>query len=67
MIYSQLFPKLALSFISILTCSVLPLNNALALDKSSNNLQNSYSIAQATTNSISTEQIKEVAKNQNAT
>lgn len=63
----QSFPKIALSFISIVTYSVLPLNNAVALDKSSHNLPNINSIAQATTNSISTEQIKQVAKNQNAT
>jgi CHAT domain-containing protein len=64
---SKLIPNIALSFISLLASSVLPLNNAVALNKSSNNLQNSYPIAQATTNSISTEQIKQVAKNQNAT
>ena len=65
--FLQSFPKIALSFISIVTYSVLPLNNAVALDKSSHNLPNINSIAQATTNSISTEQIKQVAKNQNAT
>ncbi|MBV6622707.1 MAG: CHAT domain-containing protein [Rivularia sp. (in: Bacteria)] len=64
---SKLITNIALSFITILASSILPLNNAVALDKASNNLQNSYPIAQTTTNSISTEQIKQVAKNQNAT
>ena len=64
---SKLIPNIALSFISLLASSALPLNNAVALNKSSSNLQNSYPIAQATTNSISTEQIKQVAKIQNAT
>ena len=64
---SKFIPNVALSFITILASSALPLNNAVALDKVSNNLQNSNLIAQTTTNSISTEQIEQVAKIQNAT
>ncbi|NJM20850.1 MAG: CHAT domain-containing protein [Richelia sp. SM1_7_0] len=63
---SQLFPKIALSFIAILASSALPLNTAIALE-SPINLQSNSLLSQNTTNSISTEQIKQVAKNQNAT
>ncbi len=64
---SQLIPKLALSFITILTCCALPLNSTVALEKSPTNLKSNSLLSQTTTNSISTEQIKQVAKNQNAT
>ncbi|MGB3637602.1 MAG: CHAT domain-containing protein, partial [Rivularia sp. (in: cyanobacteria)] len=65
--FSKLIPKIALVFISILTCSALPLNNAVGLEKSRTNLKSNSLLSQTTTNSISTEQIKQVAKNQNAT
>ncbi|WP_414621526.1 CHAT domain-containing protein [Calothrix sp. CCY 0018] len=64
---SQLFPKIALSFIAIFASSGLPLNTAIALEKSPTSLKNNFLLTQTTTNSISTEQIKQVAKNQNAT
>ncbi len=66
--FSQSFPSIALSFISILTFSALPLNSAIALEESPTNLKSNFLLlSQNTTNSISTEQIKQVAKNQNAT
>ena len=65
--FSKLIPKIALVFISILTCSALPLNNAVGLEKSRTNLKSNSLLSQTTTNSISTEQIKQIAKTQNAT
>jgi CHAT domain-containing protein len=65
--FSQSFPNIALSFISILTFSALPLNSTIALETSPANLKGNYLLSQNNTNSISTEQIKRVAKNQNAT
>ena len=65
--FSQLIPHIALSFITILTCSALPLNSTVALEKSPINLKSNSLLGQTTTNSIATEQIKQVAKNQNAT
>ncbi len=63
----QLIPKIALASIGILTYCVLPLNSTIALEKSPINLKSNSLLSQTTTNSISTEQIKQVAKNQNAT
>ncbi|BAY81487.1 hypothetical protein NIES267_09640 [Calothrix parasitica NIES-267] len=65
--FSQSFPSIALSFISILTFSALPLNSTIALEVSPANLKSNYLLSQNNTNSISTEQIKQVAKTQNAT
>ena len=65
--FSQSFPSIALSFISILTFSALPLNSTIALEVSPANLKSNYLLSQNNTNSISTEQIKQVAKIQNAT
>ena len=63
----QLIPKIALASIGILTYCVLPLNSVVALEKSPINLKSNSLLSQTTTNSISTEQIKQVAKIQNAT
>jgi len=63
---SKLIPNIALSFL-ILASSALPLNSAIALEKSPTNLKRNSLISQNITESISTEQIKQVAKNQNAT
>ena len=65
--FSQLIPKIALFSISILNSVTLPLSSAVALEKSPTNLQINYLLTQTITNSISTEQIKQVAQNQNAT
>jgi len=64
---SQLTTKIALVSIGIIACSALPLNTAIALEKSPTSLKSNFLLTQTTTNSISTEQIKQVAKNQNAT
>ncbi|MGB3650332.1 MAG: hypothetical protein WBA41_03860 [Rivularia sp. (in: cyanobacteria)] len=45
----QLFPKLALSFITILTYFALPLNSAVALQKSPTNLKINSLLSQTTT------------------
>jgi CHAT domain-containing protein len=64
---SKLIPNIALSFIAIIASSALPLNTAIALEKSPTSLKSNFLLTQTTSNSISTEKIKQVAKNQNAT
>ena len=65
---SKLIPNIALSFITLLASCALPLNSTIALEKSPTLLKsNSLQLSQNTTKSISTEQIKQVAKTQNAT
>ena len=64
---SKLLPKTALAFITIFSSISLPFHGVTALEKSHDNPKYNFFIAQNAKNSISTEQIKQVAKNQNAT
>ncbi|MGB3759898.1 MAG: CHAT domain-containing protein [Rivularia sp. (in: cyanobacteria)] len=64
---SKLIPNIALSFITLLASCALSLNSTIALEKSPTNLKSNSLLSQNTTNTISTEQIKQVAKIQNAT